>query len=202
MANVKQSFISYIIGRNTYDEFKRNAKIIITVGTCVLAIVLLLSFFFHWGIISSLLNLVTGTSLLFIAYVAAIIITLDIEVEVDVDEPKRSNRSEPKKKTKPTAFKLTIVWGIMLIILGIGAIYFSNKYKKNYAFECETFLVDHQKRIYHFDSDNDCEVAAESESLDKMKGYQISSSYSLCEWCEEWAEDGEDYYGILRYEKK
>lgn len=199
MSIVKQSFISYIIGRNTYDEFKRNAKIIIAIGTCILAIVILLSFFFHWGVISSLLNLVTGTSLLFIVYIAALIILLDIEV--DIEEPE-SYLSKAEKRKKTTAYKFTIAWGIVLIILGVCAIYFSNKYRKHYAFECETFLVDHQRGIYHFDSDNDCEVADESESLDKMKGYQISSSYSLCEWCEEWAEDGEDYYGILRYEKK
>ena len=189
MAIVKQSFLSNIIGRNTYDEFKCYAKVIIAIGTCVLSIVLLLSLFFHWSFISSLLSLVTGTSLLFIAYIAALVLVLDIEVDVD----------EPEKKPKPAAYKLTIVWGVVLVALGISAIYFSNKYRKHYAFECDTFLVDHQAGIYHLDWDNDCEVAAESGNLETMQGYQIDKSYTLCEWCEEWAEDAEDEYESNRY---
>lgn len=184
MAIVKQSFLSNIIGRNTYDKFKGYAKEIIAIGTCVLAIVLLLSIFFHWSFISSLLSLITGTSLLFIAYVAALVLVLDIEVDVD----------EPEKKPKPAAYKLTIVWGVVLVALGISAIYFSDKYLKHYAFECDTFLVDHQAGIYHLDWDNDCKVAAESGNLETMQGYQIDKSYTLCEWCEEWAEDAEDEY--------
>lgn len=196
MAIVKQSFISNIVGRNTYDEFKGYAKIIIAIGTCILPIILLLSFFFHWGFISSLLNLVSGTSPLFIAYIAALVISLDIEV--DVDEPERRYWSEPENMPKPTAYKLTIVWGVLLIALGIGAIYFSNKYRKHYDFECSIFLVDHQAGIYHLDWDNDCEVAAEAENLEIMQGYQIDKSYTLCEWCEEWAEDAEDEYYYRR----
>ena len=192
MHKVKQSFISNIIGRKTYDEFRDLAKIIIAIGTCVLTILLLLSVFFHWSLISSLLNLVTGTSLLFIAYIAAFILVLDIEVDVD----------EPEKKTKPTAYKLTIVWGVLLIALGICAIYFSNKYRKHYAFECETFLVDHQAGIYHLNCDNDCEVASEASNLEKKQGYQIDKSYNLCEWCEEWAEDAEDEYESSRYYRR
>ena len=190
MAIVKQSFLSNIIGRNTYDEFKIYAKLIIAIGTCVLAVILLFSFFFHWKFISSLLDMVTGTSLLFVAYVAAFILVLDIEV--DVDESRET-------ENKPQAYKLTIVWGAVLIIVGISAIYFSNKYRKHYAFECSTFLVDHQARIYHLDWDNDCEIASETGKLEKMKGYQIDKSYNLCKWCEEWAEEAESQYESDRY---
>ncbi|MDD7405201.1 MAG: hypothetical protein PUG32_04885 [Bacteroidales bacterium] len=197
MAIVKQSFISNIVGRNSYDEFKGYAKIIIVIGTCILAIVLLLSFFFYWGLISSLLNLVTGTSLLFIAYIAALVLVLDIEV--DVDKPERCYLSEQEEKPKPTAYKLTIVWGVILIVLGIGAIYYSNKYRMYYAFECSTFLVDHQNRIYHLDWDNDCEVAAEAGALEKMQGFQIDKSYTLCDQCDELAKDAEDEYESNRY---
>ena len=192
MAIVKQSFLSNIIGRNTYDEFKGYAKVIIAIGTCVLAIVLLLSIFFHWSFISSLLSLITGTSLLFIIYIAALVLALDIEVDVD----------EPEKKSKPAAYKLTIAWGVVLVALGISAIYFSNKYRKYYAFECNTFLVDHQTEIYHLDWDNDCEVAAKSGNLETMQGYEIDKSYTLCEWCEEWAEDAEDEYESNRYYRR
>jgi hypothetical protein len=197
MAIVKQSFISNLIGKDNYDGLKKNAKIIIALGTCILAILFLLTYFFHLEFLSSLLNLVTGTSLLFVAYVAALILVLDIEV--DVEDPERFYWSEPIKQPKPLQYKLTIVWNVILIILGIGAIYFSNDYRKQYSFECDTYFVDHQAKIYHLDWDIDCEVAAESNHLAKMKGHQIDKSYTLCDWCEEWAEDAEAEYGASRY---
>lgn len=189
MAIVKKSFLSNIVGRNTYDDFKGLAKPIIAIGTCVLAILYPLSIFFHWGFISGLLNLLTGTSLLFVAYIAALVLTLDIEV--DVDDPEPSYWEEPEIKPNPIAYKLTIVWGVVLIALGISAVYFSNKYRKNYAFECNTFLVDSQARLYHLNCNNDCEVAAVAADLEKKKGYQIDESYEFCDWCAEWLEDAE-----------
>ena len=163
MAIEKQSFLSNIVGANTYHEYKGYAKTIIT-----------------------------GTSILFIVYIAALVLVLDIQV--DVDEPESGYWYKPEKKPRPTTYKLTVVWGVVLIALGISAIYFSNQSRKNYAFECDTFLVDLQAGIYHFDWDNDCEVASEATDLEKMQGYQIDKSYTLCEWCKEWAEEVESDY--------
>ena len=200
MAIVKQSFISNIIGRDTYDEFKGYAKAFIAIGTCILAVTFLLSLFFHWGFISNLLSIFTGTSLLFIAYIAALVLVLDIEV--DVDEPEKSYWSEPERKPVPTAYKFTIVWGVVLIALGVSAIYYSNLYRKNYAFECSTFLVDQNAGIYHLDCYNKCEDAAQAFELEKMKGFQIDDSYTFCEWCKEWAEDAEADFEYHRYFRK
>lgn len=197
MAKVKQSFISNIIGKQTYDEFKVYAQIIIPIGTCVLAIIFCLSFFFHWGFISTLLNLITGTSLLFVAYIAALVLYMDIEV--DVDDAERYYGAKHEKEIKSNSYKLTVVWSVVLILFGIAAIYLSNKYRKHYAFECETFLVDKQAQIYHLNWDNDCEVAAETGELEKMKGYQIDKSYTLCVWCEERADDAFVQYSSNRY---
>lgn len=195
---MKQSFLSNVVGRNTYDEFKGYAKRIIVIGTCVLVVILLLSLFFHWGFISSLLNLVTGTSLLFIAYVAALVLALDVEVEVD--EPERDYWSEPEKKMKPTTYRLTVVWGIVLILFGIGAIYFSNKYRKNYAFECQTFLVDENRGIYHLEDGNDDE---DMEYTTEMKGYELKDyNYTFCESCREWVEEMESDYAAERYYRR
>lgn len=82
MPIVKRSFISNLIGQDHYDGIKKYAKIIISIGTCILAILFLLTCFFHWRFLSTLLNLVTGKSLLFVAYVVAFILVLDIEVDV------------------------------------------------------------------------------------------------------------------------
>lgn len=200
MAMFKQSFISNLLGKDKYDGLKSKAKIIVAIGTCILAILFLFTYFFHWGLLSTLLNLVTGTSLLFVVYIAALIVVLDIEV--DVEKPESYYYLEPEKLPKPTSYKLTIVWGVILIILGIGAIYFSNDYRKQYSFECDTYLVDHQTKIYHLDWDIDCEVAAEANHLEKMKGYEIDKSYTLCDWCESWAEDAEAEYEASRYFRK
>jgi len=172
MPITKKSFLSNLLGRNTYDTFKDYAKIIVPIGTCILAILFTLTFFVHWNIVSSLLSLVTGTSLLFIAYIGVIILLLDFEV--DVEEPERSYYwEEPVKVKSRKEYKLTIAWGILLIMLGVTAIYFSNKYRKHYSFECSTFLVDEKAGIYHLDYDNDCEFATESDNLIRMKGYEI-----------------------------
>lgn len=197
MAKVKQSFLSNLLGRNNYNEFKDYAKIIIAIGTCILAIVLPLTLFLHWSFISSLLNWFTGTSLTFIAYIASLILVLDIEVDVEEDES--YSCQEPEKKPKPISYKLTIAWGVILIALGIAAIYFSNRYRMHYAFECDTFLVDHQHQMYHLDCNNRCEIAIETDGLEKMKGYEIEASYTICDWCKEWAEDAESEYESDRY---
>ena len=90
-----------------------------------------------------------------------------------------------KKEPKPFKYKLTIVWGVILLALGIVAIYYSNRYRNRYAFECETFLVDEKAGIYHLDWDimscaqNDCiekpaPLKGKSEIILDRKGYTVS----------------------------
>lgn len=190
------------MGKNTYAEVKGWAKIIVPIGTVILAVLFQLTHFVYWEFVSSLLSLVTGTSLLFLAYIAALIVVLDIKVDVEEDEYEYY-QYEKKDTPKSTAYKMTIVWGAILIVLGIAAIYFSNKYRKHYALECSTVLVDHAAGIYHLDYDNDCEVAAEAENLVKMKGYELEqTNYTLCEWCKDWADDVETDYETDRYYRK
>ncbi len=191
MSIVKQSFISNIISKSTYDQFLGYAKVIVAVGSCLLAICIGLSFFFHSSIINWFLQLLTGTSLLFIAYIAAWILILD--VQVSVDEPERYVWKESEKVQRPVKYKLTIIWGIILIFLGISAIYISNKYRKHYAFECGTYLVDTQQHIYHVDWNDDCDVANEAEELEERYGYEIDDSYRLCESCKDFLDEMESY---------
>ena len=191
MSIVKQSFISNIISKSTYDQFLGYAKVIVAVGSCLLAICIGLSYFFHSSIINWFIQLFTGTSLLFIAYIAAWILILD--VQVSVDEPERYAWKESEKVQRPFKYKLTIIWGIILIILGISAIYISNKYRKHYAFECGTYLVDTQQHIYHVDLNDDCDVANEAEGLEEKYGYEIDDSYRLCESCKDFLDEMESY---------
>lgn len=198
MARIKKSFLSNLLGQNAYDDLRGIAKPITLIGSCILIILFLLSFIVHWRFVSKLLSMVTGTSLLFLFYIAAIILLLDIQVDVIepdghyVIEPDGHYRFETTHSPKTINYKLTIFWGVILLLLGVSAIYFSNRYRKQYAFECSTILVDHKAGIYHLKWIEDCEVAAESEDLEEMKGYEINGmGYSICEWCEEYAEEVE-----------
>ena len=188
----KQSFISNLFGDNTYTTIKRYSIWIFLIGTGILIILYVLSSLFHVGIISSLLNITSGTSLLFIGYIAAIIVLADKRVEVD--EPEYYLHNEVKEP-KPFKYKLTIVWGIILLVLGIVAIYYSNRYRNHYSFECETFLVDEKNGIYHLDWNDDCSIAEKAESLEEMQGYQIDKSFKFCEECQECLEELESEAG-------
>ena len=189
----KQSFISNLFGQNTYAELKGIALLVSLIGTAVLIVLFVLSHFFHASIISYLVNLTNGYSLLFIVYLLALIVLFDIEVEVE--EPEKDYWRIGKQPPKPFKYKLTIVWGVVLLILGIVAIYYSNRYRNHYAFECESFLVDEKAGIYHLDWNDDCNIAEKAESLEEMQGYQIDKSFKFCEECQECLEELESEAG-------
>lgn len=193
MATVKKSFISNLIGKGLYEELKDYSKPIIYIGSGFLLVLFLLSLCVHWRFVSKLLSLVTGTSLLFLVYIAALILFLD--KEVDVGESVSYYRYNLEKMSKTRTYKLTIVWGVVLILFGISAIFFSNRYREQYAFDCSTILVDQSSGIYHLEWIDDCEVAAEADWLKEMKGYEIKGKgYRICDWCEEYAKEVEEAY--------
>lgn len=185
----KQSFLSNLIGEETYESGMGYARIIIAIGTLVLILLYGLSFFFFSGIVNYLLKLTTGMSLLFIAYVAMWVLLLDIKVSVD--EPETDYWDNSKDSPKPIAYKLSTTWTVALVVLGIIAIYYSNKYRSQYDFKCDTFLVDKQAHLYHIEW-TDCEAAENADNLEKLHGYQISEGFTLCEECKEIEEDAGD----------
>ena len=174
MAKVKRSYLSNLIGENSYEEYSSLAMKIVGIGGLILIVLFVISQFFHSGIINYLLKLTTGTSLLFIAYIAACILFMDIRVEVE--KPEQVWWEEKKESPKPLKYKLTIVWSVVLLVLGIAAIYFSNNYRNQYDFECTTFLVDHKAHVYHLNWNDDCEDAVNAEELEEMYGYEIDDS--------------------------
>jgi len=198
MKIVKQSFLSNIIGERTYNEFKGLACLCIPVATIVLVMVFILTRFFYWGFLSSILYLITGTSLIFIAYLFGVILLLDFGVEIELEETWDGRYKMPEGK--PNGYIVTKLWCITLIVLAIAAIYFSNRYRIHYAFECETFLVDEDDGIYHLEDGHDEEVIYYTT---EMKGYEIEKhGYSLCESCKEWAEEFEELYEYERYSRR
>ena len=198
MAIRSYSYIKKLIGESTYEEFRGYAKTCIPIATIILVLLLILSQFVHWGIVSWLLNLALGTSLVFIAYVLGVILLLDFGVDVEMKEDWNGKLSLPE--VLPSNFKNTIIWAYTLLILGVVAIYFSNKYRKNYAFECQTFLVDENRGIYHLEDGNDEE---DMEYTTEMKGYELEDyNYTFCESCREWVEEMESEYAAERYYRR
>ena len=187
MAKLRKSYLSNLLGNYTYEEFKEYSKYIVSIGSGIIVFLLALSHFFHYGLLSYLLNLTLGFSLLFIAYIVAWTLFLDYRVEVD--EPERMPWEEPVEFAKPIRYRLTIIWAILLVVIGLFAIIFSNKFKNQYSFECDTFLVDSQAGIYHYEWNEDCEKAENAEELVKMKGYEIDKQFHLCDYCEEAEKD-------------
>ena len=198
MATRSYSYIKKLIGSQNYEEFRGYAKKYIPIATIILVVLLVLSQFVHLGIVSWLLNLALGTSLFFIAYVLGVILLLDFGVDVEMKEDWKGRLSLPE--IMPSNFKNTIIWAYTLLILGIAAIYYSNKYRKNYAFECQTFLVDENRGIYHLEDGDDEE---DMEYTTEMKGYELEDyNYTFCESCREWVEEMESEYAAERYNRR
>lgn len=193
------SFLKNLFGRNTYNEIKIFAHQYFLLASGVLVAILLLFLFVHWGFLSSVLSLITDTSIVFIAYVVCAIVYLDKEIDVVLERDWNGNYNMPKEK--PQEYTKTKAIGFILIILGILSVYFSNRYRKYYAFECETFLVDENKGLYHLDRYNDdCDEIEEDSYLVPLKGYEIEKQgYSFCPSCKLLIEDAEDEYESNRY---
>lgn len=192
------SYIKKLLGDQNYEKFRGYAKTYIPITTIILVVLLVISQFVHWRTVSWLLNLALGTSLIFIAYILGVILLLDFGVDVEMKEDWDDRLSLPE--VMPSNFKSTIIWTYTLLILGIAAIYFSNKYRKNYSFECQTFLVDENRGIYHLEDGNDDE---DREYTTEMKGYELENyNYTFCESCRERVEEMESENTAERYYRR
>ena len=182
------SWLRKILGPNTYNETRGLAKKCIPIASLVLVVVFVLSQFVYWNWLSEVVDLLFGGSLIFIAYILGLITLLDVGVNVEMGVDRPDHYSRPKNT--PKAYKATIVWGICLIIMAIAAVYFTNKYRNNYAFECETFLVDESNGVYHI-KDADCQ---EYDNAVSMMGYQIEGrGFTFCESCKDWTLEMREY---------
>lgn len=169
----------------------------------VLAIAVLLSLFFQWSIVKFFIDCMMGWTLLSIPFIGVLIVVLDKEINLPQKE-KLVSRSP-----KPMPYKLSMIWGCFLIGIGLVTLYFSNQYKKYYAFQCQTFYLEQPTAIYHL-SDR-CEYigldkegkSIEGISVAEVKGIDLLNQYyTLCDACREWAEDAEMDYEMNRYYRR
>ena len=184
----KESFIQNLIGEERYCNFKPYSKFVFLAYSVWLFILFLLTLVCHWRIVNEIFSLFTGGSLFFMLYTAFAILFFDIRVGVVYG-------------LRDWRYKLTIAWGIVLIILGLSAIIYTNHYRKDYAFECETCFIEADSRCFHIRTK--CDSIVNKESLEKSKVYKAQESgYIFCEECEWWAEEANDAYEALQYSRK
>lgn len=184
------------MGFSFYTEFKGYARHCVPIATLILFIALLLSNIFYWEFLSSILDIITGTSLIFIAYIFGVVLLLDNEYDAEVEY--QYNNRFVVDESDSIQYHASRFRGVVLIILAISAVYFSNRYRKHYAFECETFLVEETKGVYHIPEFDDGHINYTIE----MKGYEIEESgYSLCETCSDWAEEASLNYSAESYHR-
>lgn len=177
----KISFIQSCIGEECYKNFKFYAFIYVPIASVVLFTIIVLTHFKHNIELSNILNAITGTTVLFIVYIFGVVFLLDYQVDIVLKED--AYGKEKTRNSYPLSYYYTIFWDIILVILAICAIHYSDLYRKHYTFECESFYVNENKGIYHID--NNCE---EFEYTTRMKGYEIiENGYSICGLCKEWA---------------
>lgn len=83
MATIKQSFLSKLLGRNTYNYFKKISKIIVLAYTIILIVLFWMSSFCYWSFFSWIFSIFTGTSLFFVLFVITMVVLFDFEVDVE-----------------------------------------------------------------------------------------------------------------------
>ena len=191
--DVSKSFIQVIfdktIGTIEYENMSKIGGVTLVLGTPIIIVTFILSLFLHWTCISDFLLGISGYSLIFIAYVVVSIIFIDSKLH----EFCCRIISHKKKKW---IWRQSVFRACVLFAIGICSIVYTERYSTNYAFQCETFLVDEVKNIYHIDCFiDDCEEINIDTYLIKLKGYQIMElDIPICEQCDYMAAVAEVFY--------
>jgi hypothetical protein len=171
----RESFFMRIMG-DFYDVVSDFAIPIVRIGTPVFFVLLGLTFVCHWSFVCNLFSFASGFSILFIAYIISVIFVIDRLLLYRVF------------KQKSPEYSTTTIWGIALILAGIGACILTNNYKKHYRFECTEWYVDEPNCIYHWN--NNCEKMSTSSYT--AKGYEFrNKGLALCDYCKEEMEEYE-----------
>lgn len=169
----RETFFMRITG-DFYDFISDFAIPIVRIGTPVLFVLLGLTFVCHWSIVCNLFFIASGFSILFLAYIISVIFVIDRLFLYRVF------------KHKSPKYSATVIWGISLILAGIGACILTNNHKKQYRFECAEWYVDEPNGIYHWN--NKCERMSSSTYV--AKGYEFrDKDLEFCDCCKEEMEE-------------
>ena len=183
-------------------QFLKGLKPIALIYAVVMGVMITLSLFFQWSFIEFFIEIMMGWTLLSIPFISVILVALDKEFSVQEYELKA------KFHHQKAPYILSMIWGIILCILGISTLYFSNKYKKYYAFQCQDFYLEETKGVYHIFKD--CEYVGEDNNGDQVDNINLinisgkdllDTEAELCYACEEHAEDAEAEVATYRYRR-
>ena len=178
----RESFFMRITG-DFYDFVSDIAAPVVLIGTPIFFVLFGLTFICHWDIVRSAFSVVSGFSLLFIAYIISLIFMIDRVLLYKVN------------RTRPPKYTTTVVWGVALISLGITTCILTNNYKKQYFFDCMEWYVDEDKGLYHWDGE--CENMGDDTYI--ARGYEIrNSGLNLCDYCKDVMDDYGSYEPIRR----
>lgn len=180
------------------DLYRKLCKLapITLIYAIVLVIVFGLSLVFQWSVLQFFIDIMMGWTLLSILFVVVLIVLLDKTVVI---EQVIDYQGEVIEEVKPKSWGFSVIWGITLCISGLVALYYSAEYKRYYDFQCTTFYVDSNHKLYHYlddcKYDGDENDADEIVELHEVKGVDLlDSDYTLCDACQEYAEDAEWEY--------
>lgn len=197
----KTSFLMEL-APDTY-QFLKGLKPIALLYALVLAVMIVLSMFFQWGFIKFFIDIMMGWTLLSIPFVSVLIVVLDKEFQV------KDYEFDFQSHHKTHFYKLSSTWGIILCLIGLMGLYYSNSYKKYYGFQCQDFYLERVSGVYHIL--DDCEYIGvdnndepiENPNLIKISGKELlDTDYKLCVACEEWAEDAEAEAATYQYRRR
>lgn len=164
---IKKIFLKCSLFLTKIRELNIPLKKILIGYTILLVIVYAISFIIHCSFICHLLYILTGFSLLFIAYIICIVAFLD----------------GIKIFHKPHKNIIILRW-IFYITFILVALFATHKYTKKYDFDSRTFYVEKDKGVYHLFKN--CNSIENPDELTTMKGYKINKhDYTVCITCEQ-----------------
>lgn len=175
-------------------EFLKDIRIYALAYAGLLALMITLSYFFQWGLVRFFLNIMMGWSVFSILFTGVLIIVLDKEFYVD-EETLRS-----EKHHNDSAYKYSKVWGITLCIAAIIGLYYSNKYRNYYSFQCHKFYIGADYNLYHIEKDCDYIYMNQYGEWEKRRNVDIEelngkeleyTDYEMCEHCRDFAEEAQ-----------
>lgn len=186
--NSKESFLSNLVGNENYNNWKPDAKRVFIAYSVLLVLLFLLKDVWHWKFASEMFSLFTGSSLFFMLYVAFAILFFDVRVDLVYG-------------LRNWKYKLTSVWGVTLVVLGISAVIYTNHIRRDYALECMYCFIEEDTRCFHIHKS-----CGSIKGTEKLKGSKVFKAKELgfrfCVECEEWIEDAEFEYESLRYYRR
>lgn len=196
----KTSFLMEL-APDTY-QFLKGLKPIALLYALVLVTMIMLSMFFQWIVIKFFIDCMMGWTLLSIPFVGVLIVALDKEFKV------KDYEFDAQSLRKTRSYKLSATWGIILCLIGLVGLYYSNSYKRYYGFQCQDFYLERVTGVYHIL--NDCEYIGvddndepiENPIIIKVGGKDIlDTDYEFCVACKEWAEEAKAEAATYQYRR-